>query len=103
METVYLAGLQRPAVVASEAGKTGPGQTKQASQPSQPAVSCLYTTNIQSLYGIYTGLRMPDFGQNHENWSESGPYGSVWDDTPPESIPRGLGSLWDTSRTLKPP
>ena len=41
--------------------------------------------------------------KNHENVSESGPYGSVWDNIQPESIPQGLGSLWDTSRALKPP
>ena len=45
---------------------------------------------------------MPDFGQNHENWSESGPYGSVWDDTPPESIPYGLRCLPYASGTSKP-
>ena len=41
--------------------------------------------------------------KNHEIWSESGPYGSVRAHIQPESIPQGLGSLWDTSRALKPP
>ena len=41
--------------------------------------------------------------RNHEKLSESGPYGSVWGHIQPESIPRVLGSLWDTSRALKPP
>ena len=40
---------------------------------------------------------MPDFGQNHENWSESGPYGSVLAHTHPFRIPYGLGCLWDAS------
>ena len=44
---------------------------------------------------------MPDLEENHEKWSESGPYGSVRADNLPESIPQGLGSLWDTSRTPK--
>ena len=46
---------------------------------------------------------MPELDKNHEHLSESGPYGSVWADIQPESIPQGLGSLWDTSRALKPP
>ena len=78
-------------VMQARQDKTGPSQTKQASQPSQSAVFGLYTTNIQSLYSTYTGLRMPDFGQNHEIWSESGPYGSVCADTHPFRIPYGLG------------
>ena len=41
--------------------------------------------------------------QNHQKWTESGPYGSVWADTCAESIPRALGSLWDASRPLKRP
>ena len=41
--------------------------------------------------------------KKHEIWSESGPYGSVWGDTQAEWILQGLGSLWDASRTLKPP
>ena len=45
---------------------------------------------------------MPDSGQNYENWSESGPYVSVRADTPSESIPQGLGCLWNASRTPKP-
>ena len=44
---------------------------------------------------------MPDLGQNHGIWSESGPYGSVRADTQPESIPYGLGCLWDASRPPK--
>ena len=40
--------------------------------------------------------------KNHEIWSESGPYGSVRAHIQPESIPQGLGSLWDTSRALTP-
>ena len=46
---------------------------------------------------------MSELDKNHENWSESGPYGSVWDNILPEWILQGLGSLWDTSRALKPP
>ena len=46
---------------------------------------------------------MPELDKNHENLSESGPYGSVWDNIQPEWILQGLGSLWDTSRALKPP
>ena len=42
------------------------------------------------------------FDRNHEIWSESGRHGSVWCHIRPESIPRGLGSLWDASRPLKP-
>ena len=41
--------------------------------------------------------------QNHQKWTEPGPYGSVWADTCTESIPRALGSLWDASRALKRP
>ena len=46
---------------------------------------------------------MPELDKNHEDWSESGPYGSVWDNIQPEWILQGLGSLWDSSRALKPP
>ena len=46
---------------------------------------------------------MPELDENHEHLSESGPYGSVRAHIQPESIPRGQGSLWDTSRALKPP
>ena len=46
---------------------------------------------------------MPELDRNHEHLSESGPYGSVWVHIQPESIPRGLGSLWDTSLALKRP
>ena len=42
-------------------------------------------------------------GQNQGIWSEPGPYGSVWGHIQPEWILQGLGSLWDASRTLKPP
>ena len=38
-----------------------------------------------------------------EIWSESGPYGSDRTHTPPESIPYGLGCLWNASRILKSP
>ena len=41
--------------------------------------------------------------KNHEHLSESGRYGSIWCHIETESIPRGLGSLWDASRPLKPP
>ena len=44
---------------------------------------------------------MQDLEENHEKWSESGPHGSVRADNLLESILRGLGSLWDTSRTPK--
>ena len=44
---------------------------------------------------------MPDIGQNHEIWSESGPYGSVRADTLPESTPYGLGCLQNASSPPK--
>ena len=62
----------------------------------------VYTADIQVVECRYTGCSMPDLAQNHEILSESGPYGSVWAHIQPESIPQGLGSLWDTSRALKP-
>ena len=46
---------------------------------------------------------MQEFGKKHEIWFESDPYGSFWAHIQPESIPQGLGSLWDASRALKPP
>ena len=38
---------------------------------------------------------------NHENGSETGPYGSVRADIHTECIPQALGSLWDASRASK--
>ena len=40
--------------------------------------------------------------ENHENGSETGPYGSVRADIHTGWIPQALGSLWDASRALKP-
>ena len=42
-------------------------------------------------------------GQNQGIWFEPGLYGSVWGHIQPGWILQGLGSLWDASRTLKPP
>ena len=41
--------------------------------------------------------------ENHENGSETGPYGSVRADIHTGWIPQALGSLWDASRALKRP
>ena len=46
---------------------------------------------------------MPDLEENHEKLAESGPDGSVRAHIQPGWIVPGLGSLWDTSRTPKPP
>ena len=40
--------------------------------------------------------------ENHENGSETGPYGSVRAHIHTGWIPQALGSLWDASRALKP-
>ena len=39
----------------------------------------------------------------HTKCPEPGPYGSVWADNCSQTLPRALGSLWDASRTPKPP
>ena len=54
-------------------------------------------------------LIWPIFGtkldKNHENGSETRPYGRVWADIHTGWIPQALGSLWDASgsRASKPP
>ena len=40
--------------------------------------------------------------QNHQQWTEPGPYGSVWADNCAELLPPALGGLWDASRIPKP-
>ena len=65
-----------------------------------------HTTNICFLYSKYEDCadwKLPDLGGNHENCFEPGPYGTVWADNCAASLPPALGSLWDASRTPKPP
>ena len=40
---------------------------------------------------------------NHKKCPELGPYGVVWADNCAESLPRGLGCLWDASGIPNPP
>ena len=65
-----------------------------------------HTTNICFIYSKYEDCadwKLPDLDENHENCFEPGPYGTVWADNCAESLPPALGSLWDASRTPKPP
>ena len=64
---------------------------------------------IQQIYSLYTAnIQVVQTGEcqvleeNHENGSETGPYGSVRADIHTGWIPQALGSLWDASRALKP-
>ena len=50
IETVYL----RPAVVASEAGKTGPGQTRpRQGTTGKPAKPKQFSVSIQQIYSLH--------------------------------------------------
>ena len=60
------------------------------------------STLIRVLAGLITSWEGNIFYKNHEHWSESGCHGSVWCHIETESIPRGLGSLWDASRPPNP-
>ena len=60
-------------------------------------------SHMGSTFYKNVGKCWSESAQKHEIWPESGPYGSVWGDTKAEWILQGLGSLWDASRTLKPP
>ena len=61
------------------------------------------TANSWPLIQPEKAVKCAENTQNHQKWTEPGPYGSVWADTCTESIPRALGSLWDASRALKRP
>ena len=58
----------------------------------------LYIANIQV---VQTGDRQI-WEENHENGSETGPYGSVRAHIHTGWISQVLGSLWDAPRALKP-
>ena len=57
---------------------------------------------------LFTDMQIVQIGgcqiweENHENGSETCPYGSVRADIHTGWIPQALGSLWDASRALKP-
>ena len=64
---------------------------------------------IQHIYNLYiANIQVVQIGEyqiweeNHENGSETGPYGSVRAHIHTGWIPQALGSLWDASRALKP-
>ena len=61
------------------------------------------TANSWPLIQPEKAVKCAENTQNHQKWTEPGPYGSVWADTCTESIPRALGSLWDASRPLERP
>ena len=65
---------------------------------------------IQHIYSVCIAhIRVVQIGEcqileeNHENGSETGPYGSVQADIHTRWIPQALGSLWDASRASKRP
>ena len=64
---------------------------------------------LQQIYNLYVAnIQVAQTGEcqileeNHENISETGPYGSVRAHIQTGCIPQALGSLWDASRALKP-
>ena len=64
---------------------------------------------LQQIYDVYiANIQVVQIGEchileeNHENGSETGPYGSVRAHIHTGWIPQALGSLWDASRALKP-
>ena len=69
-------------------------------EPAPPAGFSVSATQRDTVSWAHRECQILD--KNHEIWSESGRRGSVWCHIRPESIPQGLGSLWDASRTLKP-
>ena len=74
------------------------------------AFAAMYVTAVPQTknHGAGTKFQISGSGDfqinpNHGIWSKPGPYGSVRADTPPESIPYGLGCLLYASRLPKPP
>ena len=61
----------------------------------------IYNLQIANIQVVQTG-ECQILEENHENGSETGPYGSVRAHIHTGWIPQALGSLWDASRALKP-
>ena len=57
---------------------------------------------VANIYDVQIG-ECQIWEENHENGSETGPYGSVRAHIHTGWIPQALGSLWDASRASKQP